>query len=313
MESNITRLTQSLDKGEIETLLRIYYNREGLETDDENVLGLVNKNLVSTKIEDGKSLVDLTEEGISVCGTVMFQRINESQEIFKEKISDLPQRGVASLVNRVMFKNTMIKESGLLDPFHESYSLDESLWFERVLLKDERMTVLLDALYGILESVGLVRNINGQRWCTPEVEEFLQNEYRDVGDLSWMEEDSLRYYYFFYVYAQDQKNIINFAGGGEEYKSMFIGENATPLDYWFSSNRSDPKNFISNLGLNENRIIEFLIEMENMGIVNERMYPLSSFSFFSDEDRIYLIKDIKGFMDFISKKFLGAVVNSLLS
>ena len=87
MENNVSRLVQSLDKGEIETLLRIYYNREGLESDDESILGLVNKNLVSTQMEHDRSLVNLTEEGFSVCGSVMFQKINESQEIFKEKIS----------------------------------------------------------------------------------------------------------------------------------------------------------------------------------------------------------------------------------
>jgi len=302
-----------MGKDEIETLLDIYYTHEEIEKTDSDILSLIDKNLVSTKVLQGKNLLSLTNEGLSVCGSVMFQRINENKEIFKEKINDLPPQGVSCIINRIMFKNPIVKESGLIDPFHETYGLDESLWFERVLLKDTRITVLLDTLYGILQDVGLVKNINGENWCTPEVESFLKKDFGNTMDLSWMQEDSLKYYYFFYVYAQDQKNIINFKGSGEEYRSMFLGENAAPVDYWFSSNRSDPKNFIANLGLAEPRVIEFLDEMQEKGFISERYYPFSSFSFFSDEDTIYVIQDIKKYMQFCYSKFLAPVVDSLLS
>jgi hypothetical protein len=312
MERNISSPVESLDKKEIETILLIYHYREGLNSDDENILGLVDKNLVSTQIEKGRNLVSLTEQGFNVCSSLMVQKINESQEIFKEKICDLPERGVAFLVNRIMFRNTMVKESGLIDPFHEYNSVDEILWFERVLLKDERITVLLDTIYGVLEDIGLVRNINGQKWCAPEVEKFLHNKYRDIADLTWMEEDSLKYYFFFYVYAQNQKNLINFGSGGEENKSMFHVYNTTLSEYRFSSNRLNPKKIIENLGLSEHRIMEFLEDMAKRNYVKERFYPLSSFSFFSDEEKVYVIKDIKNYITYINKLFLSSVVNSLL-
>jgi len=313
MEENISRLVKGLGEEQVETLLSIYYNKEAISSDNKNILDLIDKNLVSTKMQQGKDLVELTDAGLNLCGSVMFQRINDKKEIFKEKVSDLPQRGAACIVNRIMFRNPLVKESGRIDPVNEPYNLDESMWFERALLKDERMNVLLETLYGVLEDVGLARNINNQRWCTPEVEDFLKSEFGGVMDLSWMEEDSLKYYYFFCIYAQDQKNLINFAGTGEEYRSMFLGENASPVDYWFSSNRSDPRSFIANLGLSEHRIMEFLAEMQNNDFVNERYYPLSSFSFFSDEDKIFVIKDIKEYMEFNKKKFLEPVVDSLLS
>jgi hypothetical protein len=313
MEENVSKLVESLDKIEIETLLDIYYTREGFDLVDEKVLDLASKNLVSTRVTGGKNLVSLTDEGLSVCGSVMFQRINERKEIFREKVSDLPKRGVSCIINRIMFRNPMAKESGSINPIDDSYSIDETLWFERVLLKDKRIAVLLDTLYGVLEDVGLSKNINGVRWCTPEVESFLKSEFANTMDLSWMQEDSLKYYYFFYVFAQDQKNLINFKGSGEEYKSMFLGESAAPVDYWLSSNRSDPKNFIFNLGLSEPRVIEFLNQMQEKGFVSERYYPLSSFSFFSDEDTIFMIQDIKKYIEFCQSKFLVPVVDSLLS
>ena len=313
MDENISSLVKGLDRDKVETLLSIYYNNESISSDNENLLELVDKNLVSTKMAEGKNLVELTDEGLNLCGSVMFQRISDKKEIFLEKINDLPQRGVACIVNRIMFRNTLVKESGRIDPVNEPYTIDDSMWFERVLLKDERISLILETLYGVLEDVGLAKNIDNQRWCTPEVEDFLKKEFSGVMGLSWIEEDSLKYYYFFYIYAQDQKNLINFAGTGEEYRSMFLGENASPVDYWFSSNRSDPRSFITSLGLSEHRIMEFLGEMQNMGFVNERYYPLSSFSFFSDEDKIFVIKDIKKYMDFSKKKFLKPVVDSLLS
>ena len=123
----------------------------------------------------------------------------------------------------------------------------------------------------------------------------------------------MKYYYFFYVYAQDQRNIIDFTGEGEEYKSMFFGEDATPLDYWYSSNRDDPRSFLNSLGLSEVRIMGVLREMKIEKIVSERHFPLSSFSFFSDEDKIFIISDINRFMSYIKNKFLTPVVDSLVS
>ena len=137
-------------------------------------------------------------------------------------------------------------------------------------------------------------------------------EYKDIMGLSWAEEDSLKYHFFFYVYAQDQRNLINFSGEGEEYRSMFFGEDSTPPDYWFSSNRSDPRMLLSSLGVSESRILGFLEEMETKEIVSERYYPLSSFSFFSEDDKIFVITDIKDYMRYITDKFLTPVVNSLL-
>jgi len=59
--------------------------------------------------------------------------------------------------------------------------------------------------------------------------------------------------------------------------------------------------------------MEFLAEMQDNGFVTESYYPLSSFSFFSDEDKIFVIKDIKEYMEFSKEKFLEHVVDSLLS
>ena len=115
-----------------------------------------------------------------------------------------------------------------------------------------------------------------------------------------------------YIYAQDQKNLINFTGEGEEYRSQFFEEDTNPPDYWFSSNRLDPRKLLTSLGLSEKRIIGFLQEMQNQDIVNKRYYPLSTFSFFSEEDKIFVIQDIKNYMAFVTSKFLSPVIDSLL-
>ena len=312
MEEKISRLVKGLGEEQVETLLSIYYNKDSISSENKTILDLIDKNLVSTKMQNGKSLLELTDEGLSLCGSVMFEKKKNKKEIFKEKTSNLPQRAVSCVINRIMFRNPLVKESGRIDPVNEPYA-DDGMWFERSLLKDKRINVVLSTIYGVLEDVGLAKNIDNQRWCTPEVEDFLKKEFGSVMDLSWMEEDSLKYYYFFCIYAQDQKNLINFAGAGKEYRSMFLGEKASPVDYWFSTNRADPRGFITNLGLSEHRIMEFLSEMQNADFVNERYYPLSSFSFFSDEDKIFVIKDITRYMDFIKNKFLEPVVDSLLS
>lgn len=319
MDIDITRLVHSLDSGEIDALLKLYYNKDGVvknfkgsDFEEEILQGLIDKNLINASLETDENVVSLTEEGLSVCGSVMFNRINGKKKLYKQKIQVLPERAVASLVNRVMWKDIVGKESGFVDPVTKPYALDESLWYERVLLKDERIGDTLEQFYNVLEELGFIKNIDGQRWCSPEVENFLKDEYKDIMGLSWDEEDSLKYYFFFYVYAQDQRNLINFLGDGEEYRSMFFGEDSTPPDYWFSSNRSDPRMLLSSLGVSESRIMSFLEEMQTKEIVGERYYPLSSFSFFSEDDKIFVIRDIKSYMDYITNKFLTPVVDLLL-
>ena len=319
MDNDITRLVHSLNSREINVLLEMYYNRNGVvkgfkgsDFKGEILQSLIDKNLINASLETDENVVSLTEGGLSVCGSVMFSRINENKVLFKQKIQVLPERAVASLVNRVMWKDIVGKESGFVDPVTKPYALDESLWYERVLLKDKRIGDILEQFYNVLEELGFIKNIDGQRWCSPEVENFLKDEYKDIMGLSWDEEDSLKYYFFFYVYAQDQRNLINFLGDGEEYRSMFFGEDSTPPDYWFSSNRSDPRVLLSSLGVSENRIMGFLEEMKTEEIVSERYYPLSSFSFFSEDDKIFVIRDIKSYVDYITNKFLTPVVDSLL-
>ena len=317
MDENTTRLVSSLDINEINTLLSLYYSREGFIKNfdgfDEEVLhNLVEKNLINASLGTGEDTVSLTEYGLSACGSVMVDIINVNKDLFRSKVQELPQRAVSSLINRVMWRDVISKETGVIDPITKPYALDESLWYERVLLKDERLEKMLEKIYDILEGVGFINTLEGQRWCSPEVENFLKGEYKEIMDLTWAEEDSLKYYYFFYVYAQDQKNLINFSGDGEEYRSMFFGDDSGPSDFWFSSNRSDPRSLLSSLGISESRIMGFLGEMQGEEIVNERYYPLSSFSFFSDEDKIFVISDIKSFMSYITSKFLTPVVDSLL-
>ena len=317
MDENLTGVISSLDVNEINTLLKLYYSKNGTIKNftgfNQDILHeLVEKNLIQTSIGTGESVVSLTEYGLSVCGSVMVDIINVNKDLFRSKVKNLPQRAVSCLINRVMWRDLVSKESGIIDPITEQYALDERLWYERVLLKDERIDKMLEEFYGILEGVGFINNIDGQRLCSPEVENFLKEEYKDIMDLSWTDEDSLKYYFFFYVYAKDQKNLINFSGEGEEYRSMFFGEDSNPSDFWFSANSSEPRSLLSTLGLSQSRIIGFLGEMQQKDIVNERYYPLSTPSAFSNDDKIFVITDIKDYMSFITHKFLSPVVNALL-
>ena len=93
---------------------------------------------------------------------------------------------------------------------------------------------------------------------------------------------------------------------------MFFDNTSSP-DYWFSSNRLDPHLLIANLGISEKRILYFLEEMKEKNIVTERYYPLSSFSFFKDNENIFVIRDIKAYMTYVTEKFLSPVVDALLS
>jgi regulator of replication initiation timing len=319
MDTNISKLVNNLNSAELNVLLKLYYNKDGIiknlketEFEKESVQNLIDKNLIDANISGKENILSLTTEGFSVCGTVMFEKIKENKEVFNEKIKSLPERAVATLVKRVMWKDIVSKESGIIDNITEPYNLDESLWYEGVLLNDERFVNILGEFYNCLEEIGFVKKIDGESWCSPEVEKFLKEEYKSLMDLTWLEEDSLKYYYFYYVYAQGQKNLINFAGEGLEYRSMFFKDDSNATEYWLKMNATDPRTLLSSLGISENRIMAFLSEMEKIDIVSKRYYPLSSFSFFSEEDEIFVIKDIKKYMGFIEKKFLKHVVDSLL-
>ena len=318
MKIDVSKLIHSLNSKEINVLLKLYYNHGGIvkgfnEHEEDIFNSLTDKNLITANIGSDENIVGLTDDGLSVCGSVMFNRINKNSELFKHKIQVLPERAVACIVNRIICKDINEKENGFTDPITEPYSLDESLWYEQVLLKDERLANTLEKFYEILEDIGFIENINGQRWCSPEVENFLKNEYKGIMDLTWAEEDSLKYYFFFYVYAQDQKNLLNFSGDKEEYRSMFYGENLNSSNFWFSSGSYKPKMFLDSIGVSKNRILGFLEEMQEKDIVNKRYYHMSSSSFFNDDEKIFVIKDIKSYMEFIITKFLSPVVDSLLA
>jgi len=320
MEVNLTPLIEALKSDELVVLMKLYHNRDialnGFNESDfqaETIHSLLDKNLVITSLVAGESIVSLTDEGLDVCGSVMFSRINEKTSDFKAEVQVLPQRAVSCLVNRVLWKDTVATESGFVDKIVNVYSVDESLWYERVLLKDKRLSDVLEEFYGVLEDFDFIRNDNGQRWCSPEVESFLRKEFKNSMALSWAEEDSLKYYYFFFVFAQSQKNLIDFSGGGGEYRSMFFEDSVLPSEYWVSSSMTKPRSFLASLGISNKRIVKFFDEMHSKGVVDKRYYPLSTDSFFTDDDTIFVIKDIKSFMDFITSKFLTPVVDSLIA
>ena len=216
MKIDVSKLVHSLDSKEINILLALYQPHSGVvkgfnEFEDEILNSLTHENLITANIQSDESIVGLTDYGLSVCGSVMFNRINKNSKLFKQKIQVLPERAVACFVNRIMLKYIAGKENGFTDPITEPYALNESLWYERVLLKDERLGNTLEKFYDVLEDIGFIENINEQRWCSPEVENFLKNEYKEIMDLTWAEEDSLKYYQFFYTYSQEQKNLINYS------------------------------------------------------------------------------------------------------
>ena len=311
MEINHTKKIRSLKKDEINTLINLYYDTSLVE-DEELLSSLVEKNLVSTQVEQNKNKLFLTDLGLNLCGTVMFDRIKQNKEKFEEKINSFSERGLSLLVNRIIYHNPVRNENGKVSPVNEPYSFDENFWYERVLLKSKRFTDLMDSFYGILEELDFVKNVNGEIYSSPEIEDFLKDRFKDVIDLTWSEEDSLKYYYFFCLYASDQKNLINFSGEGKIYRSMFFNEEKNASDFLFSNNNSDPRSLLYNLGLSEKRVISFLEEMEGKNIVTERYYPLSGFSFFNSEDKIFVIIDINEYMEFTKTKFLEPVVKSIL-
>ena len=313
MEINNLKIINTLDSSEIDVLLNLYYTKDSLiDSKDSFSKNLLEKNLISTEIEKNKTKMQLTDTGLNLCGAILKKNISEKEERYNQEMDNFLNRSLSFLVNRIIYHNSKQKEFSQIKGVNE-YSLSEDHWYERVLLKKEKIVGLMNDFYEKLEKLGFVKKINDKIYSSSELEDFLKEKYKNIMDLTWAEEDSLKYFYFFYIYAQDQKNLINFTGVGEEYRSMFFGKNTSPPDYWFSSNRSDPRELISNLALSQKRVIGFLEDMKIKNIVNERYYPLSSFSFFSEEDRIYVIQDIKSYMNFISEKFLDPVVKSLLN
>jgi len=318
MKIDITKLVHSLNSEEINILLRLYYYQNEVISgsksfEKETLDSLIVKNLISVNIESNRNIVDLTDYGLSVCESIMNNRVNENSTRFQQKIKKLPERAVACFINRILWKDVNIKENGLLNPFKNPFAFDDNIWYERVLLNDKRIVDALEQFYSNLEDLGLIENINGQRWCSPEVENYLKTEYKKIMDLSGTEEESLKFYFFFYVYAKEQRNVINFSSGGEQYRAIFYEDDKNLNNYYFSSDNSDPTTLLSKLGLNEKRFIEFFEEMQNKEIVVERYYFLYSSSFFINEEMMFIIKDITRYMDYINNKFLKPVVDSLLN
>ena len=313
MELTPERLIYQLDPVEIDMLLHLYYqaetNEEIFSTDSEQEVlhQLVEKNLISTSIEGGKNIITLTDDGLQICGSVMFNRLKEKTPLFHEKMQALPQRAISSFVNRILWKEVSRSKQNIFESQRPEQT--ENIPYEQVLLHDGRLQTMFDHFLTALESLEFVETVDGQKLCSPEVESFLIHEYSNVPDLYWTEEDSLKYYLFFYVYAKGQKNLIDFSGEGEAFYSHFYGEEASP--YFISLQQNDPRNLLSALDIAEARVIAFLQDMVTRGVVSERKYPISTTSYFSD-DRLFVISDIKKYMGFITEKFLTPVVDSLL-
>ena len=318
MKIDVTKLIHSLNSNEITVLLKLYYYQDRVIKSSKNfekeiLDSLVEKNLISVNIESNRNIVDLSDYGLSVCGSIMNNRINENSTRFQQKIKKLPERAVACFINRILWKDVTGKEEGSLNPIKNPFAFEDNIWYERVLLNDKRIVDSLEQFYSNLEDLGFIENINGMRWCSPEVENYLKSEYKKIMDLSWAEEDSLKFYFFFYVYAKEQRNLINFTGNGVQYRAIFYEDDKNLKNYYFSSDNSDPETLLSTLGLSEKRLIEFFGEMQEKEIVVERYYSLSSSSFFIDEEMMFIIKDITRYMDYIKTKFLIPVVDSLLN
>jgi len=172
LETKLTNLIQNLDSSEINILMKLYYNRETSAKDfiesnfeDEVLQNLIDKNLILADSVRGESMISLTDEGLNVCGSVMFNKVESRYKDYKTEIKTITERTVACLVNRVMWRNVISKENGFIDDITKPYTYDESMWYERVLLKDKRMADTLEKFYNILEKFDLIQNTNGQRWC----------------------------------------------------------------------------------------------------------------------------------------------------
>ena len=87
MDNDINRIVHILESGEINALLRLYYNRDeeikgSDDLKEENLQSLVDKNLIITSLNEDGNIVSLTDFGLSVCGSVIFDRIKENKDIF---------------------------------------------------------------------------------------------------------------------------------------------------------------------------------------------------------------------------------------
>jgi hypothetical protein len=318
IKMDVTELISKLGTKEINTLLKIYYQQGGIFEDSYNleeeiINSLTEKKLISVSIDSNENILNLTDDGLNVCGTVMFNRINENQNQFKIEIKKLPERAVSCFVKRILWKDEAIEENGFVDPIRRNFFINENLWYERTLLDDEKICSTLEKFYSILENFGFIENNNGQRWCLTEVENFLKEEYRNIMNLTWNEEDSLKYYYFFLNFAKEQKNLINFSGNTNEYRSVFYSDTLRPADYMYPTTGVDSKTILTSYGLSEKRIIGFLKDMQTQGIVYHRFQPISSESYFGDSYKIFIVKDITNYLDYLKIQFLKPVVDSLLS
>jgi len=317
MKMDVTELIHKLDSKEINVLLKLYYYHEGAinnlnDFEDEIINSLTDKNLISVNIESNENILDLTDFGLNVCGTVMLDIIDKNIFQYREEIKKLPERSVSCFVNRILWKDEGLEELALENPFSDESLQNQNIWYERVLLHDERFGSTLEKFYNILENLNLIENNEGQRWCLPEVENFLKGEYKNIMNLTWTEEESLKYYQFLYTYSQEQKNLFNSEGPGE-YRSMFYKDKIKPANYIVPTISADSKTVIQYFGLNKRRIINFLEDMQREGIVSHRYYPLSSSPIFVNDYKIFVINNLRDYMDYINIHFLKPVVDSILS
>lgn len=189
MDTDTTKIIYKLGLGEINTLLKLYYIRDGTikgskDLKEETLQSLIDKNMIITSLGENGNTISFTDYGLSVCGSVMFDRIKENRHLFTQKIQEFPERVIACLVNRVMWKDVVSKETGEVDPATKPYTLAESLGYERMLLKDERIIDILERFYSILDEVCFIITDDGIRICVPEVKNFLKERYRNIMDLS---------------------------------------------------------------------------------------------------------------------------------
>jgi len=291
----------ALDASELDTLLKLYssgtsvirgLSDSGLE--DRVLHDLIGKNLISISLDSGRGVISLTDIGASICGSVMMNRVQGKADDFRDRVSMLPGRGVGCLVNRVMWDN------------------GDGPWFERVLLMDPRMQRLMKEFLGVVDNLDLSWGTGKDRVFSPEVKQFLRDEFRSVPGLSPVEEECLKNFFFFHVYAQDQRNLIIFDKDGQESRSMlFEGNDSFSSGRWNLMNRLEPKTLLSELGLDQEQVLGLLFDMQNMGFVTEHSNRFTN-PFFGDEGKIFVIKDSIGYMGFIYERFLSPVVDSIL-
>ena len=143
---NRDELALHLDYNEIEFLINLYHNNDDIAINNDEfnfnnglLDNLIVKNLVRMNTAGKKNLLSLSNEGLNICKSVMFNIINNNKDDFRTKIKKLPERAVVCLVNRIIWRDIVRKEKGFIDSVTKPYTLDESLWYERVLLKDKNL------------------------------------------------------------------------------------------------------------------------------------------------------------------------------